>query len=315
MSKQRKAVMLAQGEATVARIATGVLLHREHRLRPRYELPATFVLVSLVVHSTATVTANPTSLAPEIVLMALIRAFSATALNITSSTENAGHSVENIGGEVANASLAKQDSRQRLHSEFAVRSGPMMRREFSSQGGTPTATDGFRILRSWRPSSLVQSRSATLTMQALRTSSNSSYMSGIYLPGFQIVISQVPWFKTKKCLATDGSLIFLEDCYELHRFKVPLRQRWYWSGRQLRCRGFLSCMSQPLHDSHEHGKKEALMEACEKEGTPQQSWYFDSFQRLKNNYEETSCVEATEGESKLFMSECDGSNGQWFSYK
>lgn len=135
---------------------------------------------------------------------------------------------------------------------------------------------------------------------------------GLYKPGMMIVTGKIPWMNGKKCLSTDGTLLFMEDCYRGHRLLCPDKFKWRWTGRNLVSVLYGNCILQPWHDEKTHGSVELIMDNCTT--MPNQRWYFDSFQRLKNEFEGQKCMDVQEGKDSIYMNFCDGRNSQWFSY-
>eukprot|EP00928_Gymnodinium_smaydae_P048734 TRINITY_DN32626_c0_g1_i1.p1 TRINITY_DN32626_c0_g1~~TRINITY_DN32626_c0_g1_i1.p1 ORF type:complete len:308 (-),score=61.83 TRINITY_DN32626_c0_g1_i1:55-978(-) len=132
-----------------------------------------------------------------------------------------------------------------------------------------------------------------------------------FKPGLMIVVGKVPWAEEPRCLASDGSKVYMEECYRGDVLLRPNHMKWKWNGSLLLNVGFDRCVEQPWHDAMSHGDEPIISMPCS--GDANQRWSFDRFSRLKNNYESTLCMKATYMDD-LVMTECDGGNAQWFSY-
>eukprot|EP00929_Paragymnodinium_shiwhaense_P002891 TRINITY_DN103206_c0_g1_i1.p1 TRINITY_DN103206_c0_g1~~TRINITY_DN103206_c0_g1_i1.p1 ORF type:complete len:273 (-),score=72.43 TRINITY_DN103206_c0_g1_i1:42-860(-) len=156
------------------------------------------------------------------------------------------------------------------------------------------------------PTSLVEVSAGAASASA------SEAATGIYRPGVRLVAGRVPWLTSRRCLSTDGALIFVEECYKGHIHRVPERQKWQWQGKQLKNNEFNLCLTEPWHDGKTHGNVELSLEKCDAKAT--QNWMFDSFGRLKNQFEGYKCIDLVEENTMIYMNTCNGGESQWFSY-
>jgi len=118
-----------------------------------------------------------------------------------------------------------------------------------------------------------------------------------------------------RCLSTDGSALFMEDCYRGTRLEVPYRQKWFWSGRRLRNREHGVCVAMPYNEVEVHGHKKNMqltVQPCSE--SVQQVWFFDDFSRLKTRYQGDHCMDTEREYNTVFLRVCDSRPTQWFSY-
>jgi len=214
--------------------------------------------------------------------------------------------------EVAeNASVPATNDHTEEHAETIEKSqlllrSRLMRRSPSKHDGADE--DSAKVV----PEALRATRENSSSLVELDAAAAASSGTGIYRPGVRLVAGRVPWLKTRKCLTSDGGLIFVEDCYKGHVHRVPERQKWQWVEKQLKNNEFELCLTQPWHDAKTHGNVELTLEPCGGKAT--QKWMFDSFGRLKNEFEGYRCLDLVQGNTMMYMNTCNGGESQWFSY-
>lgn len=140
-----------------------------------------------------------------------------------------------------------------------------------------------------------------------------------YTTGMMFVNGQATSMKHEnKCLSTNagGKDLVIEDCYRGDRSTTPDRQKWYWSGRRIRNREFDNCITFPWFENTKVHvpKRTTILEVKPCTESTEQKWYFDDFQRLKNEFEGSECMDTLDGETQLFMHLCDSRHSQWWAY-
>lgn len=211
--------------------------------------------------------------------------------------------------ETASANATKIHTGE--HAETTEKSQLLLRSRLMRR--SPSKHDGADEVPSQAaPEASTATRANSSSLVELDASASASVGTGIYRPGVRIVAGRVPWLKTRKCLTSDGGLIFVEDCYKGHVHRVPERQKWVWVEKQLKNNEFELCLTQPWHDAKTHGNVELTLEPCEGKAT--QKWMFDGFGRLKNEFEGYRCLDLVQDNTMMYMNTCNAGESQWFSY-